>query len=84
LFYLPDKCNGLEAISKPLFRWFAAFVPAERDDVAKSAKLVTLNLENSGYRPQTVQDFSLLFAKRFLTKDRKMISEAVLKWHLPL
>ena len=33
--------------AKPLFRGFAAFVPAERDDVAKSAKLVALNLENN-------------------------------------
>jgi hypothetical protein len=74
--------KGLEAISKPLFRWFAAVVPAERDDVAKSAKLVALNLENSGYRPQTVQDFALHFAKRFLTKGRKISSKAVLKWLL--
>jgi hypothetical protein len=43
-----DDLICLEAISKPLFRRFAAFVPAERGDVAKSAQLVTLNLENSG------------------------------------
>jgi hypothetical protein len=49
----------MEAISKPLFRGFAAFIPAERDGVAKSAKLVMPNLENSGERAQTVQDFAL-------------------------
>jgi hypothetical protein len=33
---------------------------------------------------QTVQNFSLHIAKRFLTKDRKINSKAVLKWLLIL
>jgi hypothetical protein len=55
----------METISKPLFRKFAAFVLAERDDVAKSAKLVALirlrrkKLGLPRLSSQTVQDFSL-------------------------
>jgi hypothetical protein len=45
----------------------------------QSAKLVALNLENSGERPQTVQDFTLLFAKRFWAKCRKIDSKGILK-----
>jgi hypothetical protein len=41
----------------------------------KSAKLVTLNLENSGYRPQGVQDFALHFVKRFFQKVAKLTAK---------
>jgi hypothetical protein len=50
----------------------------------QSAKLVALNLENSGERPQTVQDFTLLFAKRFWAKGRKIDSKGILKLLLEL
>jgi hypothetical protein len=44
----------------------------------KGAKLVSLNLEGSGLRPQTVRDF-VPPGQRLGTKDRKMAQKEVLK-----
>jgi hypothetical protein len=48
----------------------------------QSAKLAELNLQNSGYRPQTATNFTFRFAKRFSAKDSKITYLEVLKWLL--
>ena len=47
--------------------WFQ-LLSSRLSSLLESAKLISRYLENSGLGPQTVQDISFHFAKRFVTK----------------
>ena len=60
--------NQIASLNLTVVVWFQLLFP-RLSGLLGSAELISLYLENSGLGPQTVQDMSFHFAKRFKAKE---------------